>query len=309
MLESDVLADFRVEAEFDAHAFEDFTAAGHHRLFHLEFGNAEGEQATDFRILVEDHRLDAVAHQNVGTAEAGRTGADDGDLLVRPLHLGHVGTPAHGKGGVDDVLLGVADGDGAEAVVQRAGTFAEAVLRANTATDFRQRVGLVAELGGLEQVAFRDQLQPVRNVVVDRALPFAVRVAAAQAAMRLVLDLFLLERMIDFHEGRGALVDFLLGGILTRHIEKLEIVVQAFCHLPLPQNNAGEIRRGSTAVLTYCYWPYIGFLRVLFSSSLMLAAFGFTSQNLRRYSSNFLSISSPQALPVSWTYSAITSRR
>ena len=36
------------------------------------------------------------------------------------------------------------------------------------------------ELGRLEQVAFVDQLQPVRDVVVDRAFPFAVGIAAGE---------------------------------------------------------------------------------------------------------------------------------
>src|SRR3546814_2719433 len=38
--------------------------------------------------------LDAVAHENVGAAEAGRTGADNRDFLLGPAHLGHVRTPA-----------------------------------------------------------------------------------------------------------------------------------------------------------------------------------------------------------------------
>ena len=72
--------------------------------------------------------------------------------------------------------------DRAEAVVQRAGALAQAVLRADAAADFRQRVGLVRQLRGLEQLAFLDQPQPVRDVVVHRALPLAVRIAAGEAA-------------------------------------------------------------------------------------------------------------------------------
>ncbi len=98
----------------------------------------------------------------------------------------HVGAPALLERLVGDVLLDGADGHRAEAVIQRAGAFAQAVLRADAAADLGQRVGLVRELGGLEQLALVDQLQPVRDVVVHRALPLAERIAAVEAAARLV---------------------------------------------------------------------------------------------------------------------------
>ena len=66
------------------------------------------------------------------------------------LDLGHVRTPAHGERGVGDVLLHRTDGHRAKTVVEGARTFAQAILRAHPATDFRQGVGLVGQLGGLE---------------------------------------------------------------------------------------------------------------------------------------------------------------
>ena len=87
---------------------------------------------------------------------------------------------------VGDVLLDRADGDRAEAVIERAGALAEPILRADAATDLRQGVGLVGQLGGLEQIAFLHQPQPVGDVVVDRALPFAERIAAGHAAAGLL---------------------------------------------------------------------------------------------------------------------------
>jgi hypothetical protein len=62
---------------------------------------------------------------------------------------------------VGDVFLDRADGDRAEAVVEGAGALAQPILRADPATHLRQRVGLVRQLGGFEQIAFGDQLQPV----------------------------------------------------------------------------------------------------------------------------------------------------
>ena len=87
---------------------------------------------------------------------------------------------------IGDVLLDRADGDRAQPVVERAGALAQAVLRTDAAAHLGQRVGLVRQLRRLEQVAFLDQLQPVGDVVVDRALPLAEGIAAGEAAPRLL---------------------------------------------------------------------------------------------------------------------------
>ncbi len=210
---------------------EHLAAAAHHALLQLELGDAEGQQAADFRVLVEHHRGHAVAHQHVGAAQASRPGTDHGDALAGRLDLGHVRTPAHGEGGVGDVLLHRADGHRAEAVGQGAGTLAQAVLRAHAAADFRQGVGLVAQLGGGEDVAFGDQLQPVGDEVVHRALPLAVRVAAAQAAVRLFGGLRRLEQVVDLDEFLLALAQQLLLRILAADLDELEVVVQTLSHI------------------------------------------------------------------------------
>src|SRR5690606_17993274 len=99
-----------------------------------------------------------------------------------------------------DVFLDVADGHGTEAVIQRTRTFAQTVLRANATADFWQRVGLMTQLSGLNDVAFHHQLEPVRDVVMDRTFPFAVRVATFEATIRLHLSFLSFERIIDLHE-------------------------------------------------------------------------------------------------------------
>src|SRR5690606_23538438 len=71
------------------------------------------------------------------------SGTYDGDPLAVGLDLGHVRPPAHGEGGVGDVLLDRADGNRAEAVIQSTGPLAQTVLRTDATTDFRQGVGLV----------------------------------------------------------------------------------------------------------------------------------------------------------------------
>ncbi|MNV61874.1 hypothetical protein D3C71_1544000 [compost metagenome] len=103
-----------------------------------------------------------------------------------------VGLPAGGQCGIDDVLLHRANGDRAE-FLQRAAAFAQAILRAHAAAHFRQRVGRMAQRGRFVDAVFLHQLQPLRNGVVHRALPAAVRVAAIQTAAGLVLRIGLVE--------------------------------------------------------------------------------------------------------------------
>src|SRR3546814_13422722 len=68
-----------------------------------------------------------------------RARTDDGDTLAGRLDLGHVRAPAHGERGVGDVFLHRTDGHRTKTVVEGACTFTEAILRAHTAADFRQR--------------------------------------------------------------------------------------------------------------------------------------------------------------------------
>src|SRR3546814_1050348 len=75
--------------------------------------------------------------------------------------LGHVRTPALLERFVGDVLFDAADRYRAEAVIERARTFTQPILRTDTTADIRQRVGLMQELGRQQQIAFLDQLQPV----------------------------------------------------------------------------------------------------------------------------------------------------
>jgi hypothetical protein len=67
-------------------------------------------------------------------------------------HLGQIRSPAGFQRFIGDVFLDCADGDRAEPVVQGAGAFAQPVLRADPAADFRQRVGAMGHFGGFEQL-------------------------------------------------------------------------------------------------------------------------------------------------------------
>ena len=94
--------------------------------------------------------------------------------------------PAALPGGVGDVLLDRADGDALEALLDDAIAFAEPVLRADAAADLGEGVGGGGDLVGLLQPPFGGQLQPVRDVVRERAMDLAEGHAALAAPARLL---------------------------------------------------------------------------------------------------------------------------
>src|SRR5690606_3965176 len=103
LIDGHVFADFGIQTELDTHAGEHLAAARHHGLFQLEFGDAEGQQAADFRVTVEYHRADPGPRQHVRAAETRRARTDDRHPLAGRHHLGHIRAPAHGEGSVGDV--------------------------------------------------------------------------------------------------------------------------------------------------------------------------------------------------------------
>ena len=114
------------------------------------------------------------------------------------------------------------------------------------------------KLRRLEQLAGIDQREPVRDVVVDRAFPFAEGIAAGQTTSGLLGGGLTVVLRIDLAKMPGARLDIELVGVAARGIEKLQVFV------------GHEMRRcaGRQAAR-----------RRLTRSEAMAAAFGFTTQN------------------------------
>jgi hypothetical protein len=212
----DVLADAAVQHELDAGGLVLRVTAQHDVLFQLEVGDAVDHQAADAVVAVIDRDLPAAQPQPLGGREASRSGADDADGMVhfprrrRRLH------PAHVPGGVGDIALHRADGDAVEALLDDAIAFAEPVLRANAAADLGEGIGGGRDLVGFFQPAFGGQLQPVRDIVVQRAMHGTERHAALGTAAGLLAGALRREALVDLAEigaslGRAALVRHLLG--------------------------------------------------------------------------------------------------
>ena len=73
----------------------------------------------------------------------------------------------------------------------------------------------------LKQIAFGNQLQPVRNIVMYRALPFAVRVTAVHASGRLGGGALGPVLTIDLLPVGGADLNRSLRRLLARQFDKL----------------------------------------------------------------------------------------
>src|SRR5690606_32318782 len=133
--------------------------------------------------------------------KAARARADDADGF-HTLDMRDDGLhPAFFPGGVGDVFLDRADGDGAMAgLFDDAIAFAKPVLRADAAADLGEGIGGLADLPGLFQPALSGEAQPVGNIVVERAMRLAIGHATLRAAAGLFRRLFRSEFAINFAE-------------------------------------------------------------------------------------------------------------
>ena len=211
-----VAADIGAEMEHDAAFLQQLPAAEHDVLLQLEAGDAVDHQPADAVVAVVDMHLVALAAQHLGRGEAARAGADDADRL-RPL-VAHADRlhPAVGERRVGDEALDRADGDAVEPLLDDAVALAQTVLRADAAADLGEVVGGGADLVSLLQPAFGGELQPVRDVVLQRAVHLAERYAALAAATGLGFGAGDVEILVDLVEilaafGHGALFRRLLG--------------------------------------------------------------------------------------------------
>ncbi|MND98509.1 hypothetical protein D3C80_908660 [compost metagenome] len=207
--------------ELNAHLAEDATALHHHFFFQLEGRNTEGQQATDLGMTIVNHRFHAVAGQHIGTGQTGRTGTDHRHPFAGRQYMGHVRLPAHFDRFVADIALDVTDGHRTELIVESTRAFTQAILWANAAADFRQAVGLVRQIRRLHDATFIRQLQPVRDVVVNRAFPFAIRVTAGQTTVRLRFRLSFRKRLVNLYKLNFTDLQRFLWRINALQVDKL----------------------------------------------------------------------------------------
>ena len=143
LVERHVATDLHAIAELGTHQANDLDLGLDNILLQLKAGNAIGEHATRALVLLEHDGLVALLGQIEGAGQAGRTGTDDGDLLIKAASARrrNHGRDVAGRGiqiALGDELLDLVDSHGGVHTAAGAGILTAAV--AHTAADSGQRV-------------------------------------------------------------------------------------------------------------------------------------------------------------------------
>src|SRR5690606_20411931 len=120
-----------------------------------------------------------------------------------------------------EIFLDRADRDRAvPRLLDDAISLAQPILRADAAADLGEGVGELAEFVRLAQAPLRGQLEPVGDVVVQRAMALAVRHTALRASRRLLRRPLRGERPVDLVEVPPPLIRFPLRRHDLRHVHE-----------------------------------------------------------------------------------------
>ena len=172
LVERHIAADFHAIAELGAHQANDLDLGLDDIFLQLKAGDTVGEHAARAFVLLEHDGLVALLGQVEGAGQAGRTGTDDGDLLVKAAgaRRGHHRRDIAGRSvqiALGDELLDLVDSHSLVYTTTGAGVLAAAV--AHAAADSGQRVLALDERQGLVIAALRCELQIALNGDVRRA--------------------------------------------------------------------------------------------------------------------------------------------
>ena len=166
LVERHVSTDFHAIAELGTHQANDLDLGLDNILLQLKAGNAVGKHAARVLVLLEHDGLVALLGQVESAGQAGRTGADDGDLLIEAAgaRRRHHGRDVAGRGvqiALGDKLLDLVDSHGGVHTAASAGILTAAV--AHTAADSGQRVLALDECQRLVIATLRRELQIALN--------------------------------------------------------------------------------------------------------------------------------------------------
>ena len=175
LLEGDVPADPRVEAEGDAQALHELEVHLDGVTRQPEGRHADEHRAAGHGQLVEDGDLVAGHGQLAGHGQPGRPGADDRDRGVTRRDEGHLVGDARLGMPLDEEALHGADGQRTVDVAAAAGPLAGG--RADVGAHGRHRVGLAREDVALLEAALGGQVQVAAAVGAHRAGFLALDVA------------------------------------------------------------------------------------------------------------------------------------
>ena len=219
--------------EADPAVLEPLDPAHDHFFFQLETRNAVSQQPAGAVVAVVDMHVIAGDPQIFGGGQPGWPGTDDADRLA----FGATGLqrfdPTFFPGGVGDIFFHRTDGDRAvTGKFDHAIALAQAVLRADAATDFRHGRGQVRHFIGFAQTPLGGQAEPVGDMIVQRAVDRTIRHAALRAAGGLFRCLVRRIAVGDFLKILCAQIRVALFRVGLALLDKFQHFqfLRAFCH-------------------------------------------------------------------------------
>ena len=166
-----VTANFKIGVEMDARILKPLHAAHDDVFLQLKSGDAICQQAAHAVVSVVHMYVISRDAQIFCGGQATRATANDAHRLPARWSDRNGFDPALFPSGVGDIFFDRANGHG---IVTRkfndAIAFAQAILRTDTAANFGHRAGQIGKLIRLTQAPFGGQAQPIRNMVVQRAM-------------------------------------------------------------------------------------------------------------------------------------------
>ena len=182
-----VTANFEIGMEMDARILKPLHAAHDDVFLQLETGNAIGQQAAHTVVTVVDMHVISRDAQIFCGGQATRATANDTDRLSARCSDRNGFDPALFPSGVGDIFFDRANGHGVVAgKFNDAIAFAQAILRADAAANFGHSAGQIGQLIRLTQAPFGGQAQPIRNMVMQRAMHRTIWHAALRATRCLI---------------------------------------------------------------------------------------------------------------------------
>src|SRR5262245_52988477 len=211
-------ADVRIGLEDDAGLLHETQAPIHEPLLHLELGNPVAQEAPDAVGALEDDHPVPGAVELVRGGETRGPRADDGHALAGPGGGWLWGDPAVLERVLDDGDLDRLDRHGVVVDAEHARAFTR--RRTQAARPLREVVGGVQPVDGLAPAVAVHEVVPVRNDVAERAALVAEGDTAVHAARRLLLEILVRVRKVDFLPVADPVGHGPRGPLLARDLEE-----------------------------------------------------------------------------------------
>ncbi len=181
-------------------------------LIQFKSGDTISQQSACSCLLVKNLDIDPFSEQKSRRREPCRPGTDNGHFfsyfVLRKFRFQTFFEPLF-----TDMCLYGTNRDRTITVIECTSTFAESVMRTDTAHHLRERRRFIGERKGKFKIVTGCRLKPLGDEVVQRTTVMTVRITALNTSGRLLSCFFRLENLIDLIKIPGSLHDRSFFGI------------------------------------------------------------------------------------------------